>query len=688
MDVLRFGWSRRVFMLVSVLGLAAILAGGAGSALAASPDDFGDASVQHARSSGGAVTTWRILLLIFRQTDTDYVDLSGATRHLSATMPQSDIDALLAAMSGSIAPAVREWSSNQAAWDVEVRYPSQPISSVSSLDARNSWVSPSCISAAITQYFTPGYYDDVMVYWRSSDDAGNAIPSDGWGWASRSYAPNYGYATVTYPGWTLWNPTIADMNTQIWIHEWLHSTSWFYADLGYQMPLYDADGAGPPDYYPDKPPYPGWGTFYAELMNNRVLQGGVYTGIPAEAWARGTIKGPNYTSDQVPPTTIVSGVDDAWHAAPVTLTFLATDNAGGSGMSGGQAKTEYKLDDGPWTAGTSLTVPAPLGMKVTHTVLYRSIDSAGNLEEAKSCTVRIDTTVPPPADTTPPLTTASGFDADWHSAPVTVSFTAVDPAPNASGVAYTEYRLDGGSWTRGSSITVPAPPDTKTIHTIGYRSIDLAGNLEAEQTCEVKIDTTVDPSPLEPPSTSASGYDGAWHRSPVTVSFTALPSVGGLAVAYTEYRLDGGEWTRGTRLTVPASADHSADGLHTISYRSADIAVPANVEDEQTCTVKIDTTGPTIATKKARGSVGRAIALKLCVDDALSPQATAITVVVRNARGTAVMRWAASGTRATGAWMSRGWTPRAKGTYRYYVSARDLAGNAQGKVASAKVIVR
>jgi photosystem II stability/assembly factor-like uncharacterized protein len=93
-------------------------------------------------------------------------------------------------------------------------------------------------------------------------------------------------------------------------------------------------------------------------------------------------------------------------------------------------------------------------------------------------------------DVTPPVTTASGYDDAWHSSPVTVTFAALDPGAGASGVAYTEYRLDGGGWTRAARCTVPAPADTKLTHTIGYRSADNAGNLEAEKSCAVKIDTT------------------------------------------------------------------------------------------------------------------------------------------------------------------------------------------------------
>ena len=65
-------------------------------------------------------------------------------------------------------------------------------------------------------------------------------------------------------------------------------------------------------------------------------------------------------------------------------------------MAGGQAKTEYRLDDGPWVAGAALTVPALTDHSSdgVHRVGYRSTDAAGNTEAAKSLTVQIDTTGP------------------------------------------------------------------------------------------------------------------------------------------------------------------------------------------------------------------------------------------------------------------------------------------------------
>jgi len=105
--------------------------------------------------------------------------------------------------------------------------------------------------------------------------------------------------------------------------------------------------------------------------------------------------------DTTPPTTTATGADALWHNTPVTVTFTAIDDPGGSGMSGGLAKTEYKLDSGFWTSGVSVTVPAPADHSGdgVHTLSYRSTDAAGNVEGAQSVTIKIDTTAPAPAVT-------------------------------------------------------------------------------------------------------------------------------------------------------------------------------------------------------------------------------------------------------------------------------------------------
>ena len=184
-------------------------------------------------------------------------------------------------------------------------------------------------------------------------------------------------------------------------------------------------------------------------------------------------------------------------------------------------------------------------------------------------------------DTTPPVTTQSGADGNWHKSAVTVSFTLTDAG---SGAGSTQYSVDGGTWTTGASVQIPAPANGSNdgAHTIQYRSTDAAGNQEIAKSCSVKIDATA-------PVTTQTGADSAWHETPVTVSFAATDAGSGQPT--TQYSTDGGNnWTTGSSVTIPAPAGGANDGSHPIQYRSTDAA--GNTETAKTCTVNIDTTPP------------------------------------------------------------------------------------------------
>jgi hypothetical protein len=305
--------------------------------------------------------------------------------------------------------------------------------------------------------------------------------------------------------------------------------------------------------------------------------------------------------------------------------------------------------------------------------------------------------VEPPVvtDVTAPITSAFGYDDSWHAAPVAVSFSASDPGPDATGVAYTEYKLDDAPWVAATGVVVPAPSATKTVHTILYRSRDNAGNLEDSKSCTVKIDTTAPvPSDTMPPVTIVNGGDDLWHAAPVTLDFVssdAGPAASG--VAYTEYWL-AGRWTKGTTVTLPAPADHSGDGVHVVGFRSADSAVPANLEPLKTATVRIDTTAPAVrALTGATVRTGKTVRLRYRVDDglpggvALSPEA-AVQIAIVSARGKALKRFDLDLQR-TNMPLTLRWVCTLKpGTYRFRVFATDLAGNVQSRVGSARLTVR
>ena len=292
--------------------------------------------------------------------------------------------------------------------------------------------------------------------------------------------------------------------------------------------------------------------------------------------------------DVRPPTTTATGVDDAWHNAPVTVDLVASDDVSGV------AFTEYRIDEAPtWNVGASFTVDAPTdhGNDGVHPVLYRSTDNAGNVEPSNAIEVRIDTGAP---------TTVSSADSLWHTSAVTIGLTATD---ELSGVAETFFRLDGEPWSAGDAVGV----STDGRHSLSYYSLDNAGNREPEKGVAVAVDT-------QPPVTSQSGGGGDWQNVDAAVRLSAIDA--GCGVAGTEYRIDGDPWIGGNQVAVPATADHSNDGDHTILFRSRDFL--GHVEAAKTVHVRIDTTPPATTDDADTRWHNRAVAVTLTATDTAS----------------------------------------------------------------------
>ena len=185
------------------------------------------------------------------------------------------------------------------------------------------------------------------------------------------------------------------------------------------------------------------------------------------------------------------------------------------------------------------------------------------------------------------------------------------------------------------------------------------------------------------PTTTVMGADGAWHNHAVTVTFTATDDTG---VAYTEYKVDQGPWTTGSSLTVAAPADHSNDGLHTILYRSVDVA--GNCEAVKVCTVGIDTAAPTPAAAPATAVHGRTATLAYSVAEVGPvPQMADVRIMLRTAGGRLVKTITAYGVTLNTGLVARFLCRLATGRYRYTVAASDAAGNTQASVASSTLTV-
>jgi len=188
--------------------------------------------------------------------------------------------------------------------------------------------------------------------------------------------------------------------------------------------------------------------------------------VSTEGMAHFTVVSQDTTAPTV--SALVVGEQDPAGAyiGSAMVTVSATDE--GSGV----ASTEYKLDDGAWTAYTAAVQVSAAG---DHTVLFRATDGAGNVSAEGTVSF---TVVAGGSDTAPPSvsSTVTGTqNSSWAFVDAAnINISALD---TGSGVASVEYKLDGGAWT---AYTAPVTVDTAGQHAFSYRATDVAGNVSAE----------------------------------------------------------------------------------------------------------------------------------------------------------------------------------------------------------------
>jgi M6 family metalloprotease-like protein len=271
-------------------------------------------------------------------------------------------------------------------------------------------------------------------------------------------------------------------------------------------------------------------------------------------------------------------------------------------------------------------------------------------------------------DHTPPATGASGWDAEWHDSGVNVHFAASDTG--GSGLLRTEFSTDmAQTWAVGTSTTVAAPGTGANDgqHWIFFRSLDRAENVEVAKACYVRIDTI-------PPVTTAKAPSG-WRNADVTVRLTATDK--GAGVESTVYWMTGGPWGVGTEATVEVdSASHTMDGVHTLNFCSLDAV--GRWESPKTVKVRVDTRRPTVRAPSAASCAmgGTATLLYKVVDARPSCGRAHVTIKIKDSGGTLVKKLVLRSKPVNKLLKASFACGLRRGTYRFYVSAKDVAGNA------------
>jgi glucose/arabinose dehydrogenase/PKD repeat protein/type 1 glutamine amidotransferase len=273
-------------------------------------------------------------------------------------------------------------------------------------------------------------------------------------------------------------------------------------------------------------------------------------------------------ADEAAPTTDITwdpaeaDGEEGWYVTAPSFSLEAEDD--GSGV----ASTEYRINDGAWTTYDG-AVEVPDG---EHVVDFRSTDEAGNTEDVQSSEVKVDTVTP-----------ATGATQEKAGDGVRVALDATDAT---SGVALTEVKLDQGAW---KTYTDPVMVNGAGEHTVRFRSTDVAGNVEEEQSMTVTVDGP--PADTAAPVTTVRTDPGApdgragWFTTAPKVTLSATDA--GSGVARTEYRIGNGAWTA---YTAPFTI--TAQGRQVIEVRSVDRA--GNVETPRSEELAVDTVQPEV----------------------------------------------------------------------------------------------
>jgi hypothetical protein len=186
---------------------------------------------------------------------------------------------------------------------------------------------------------------------------------------------------------------------------------------------------------------------------------------------------------------------NGWYNTPVTVTFSATDAT--AGVAGCTSATYGGPDSAAAAVGGSCT------------------DQAGNTSAPASFPLKYDTTAPATTATPDRAANANG----WYNGPVAVTLNASDAL---SGVARSQYNLDDAGWTDYAPGTAIAVSGDR-IHTLRYRSVDTAGNQEADQTLTIRIDTAA-------PTVAYTGNAATYTADqPVAITCAASDALSGVA---------------------------------------------------------------------------------------------------------------------------------------------------------------
>ncbi|PLW79407.1 hypothetical protein C0585_07940 [Candidatus Woesearchaeota archaeon] len=263
----------------------------------------------------------------------------------------------------------------------------------------------------------------------------------------------------------------------------------------------------------------------------------------------------NILVDQTQPSTTDDYLDGVWQTSDFNITLSATD------ATSNVSYINYTIDLGGVVQVMGDSVIILINESGNHTITYKAVDNAGNVESVITIYALLDKVDPVTSYTAP---------TGWQNTDVDVNLTVTEVD---SGKAFTTYSTNGGNtWTNGTDFTL----NSSGNYTVVYYSVDNAGNVEDNITINILIDKTK-------PTTGYINPGITWQSTPYNATLIENDTFSG--VNYTMYSVDSAPEQSGTSIEI------SATGNYSITYYSVDYA--GNIQDNVTLNALLDVDGPT-----------------------------------------------------------------------------------------------
>jgi hypothetical protein len=198
-----------------------------------------------------------------------------------------------------------------------------------------------------------------------------------------------------------------------------------------------------------------------------------------------------------------------WYDDKVIVSFDSTDSVSGVNA------IYYKIGDGTPVKLEGQSAAADIDIEGTSVITYWAVDNAGNQEQAKTFTVKIDRSVPVITSKLSPEKNEKG----WNKYDVTLTLSAKD---TYSGVKEIHYKIgEAGEEKIVAGDNTAIAVNTEGVTRIFFFAADIAGKTSPLENVEVKLDKSI-PVVIPPEDIS---LEATAVKTPLSIGTAAVTDI-------------------------------------------------------------------------------------------------------------------------------------------------------------------